>query len=319
MASKQAMKRKQDGTATGVPKSAHRFVGQATPANIGEGRDVGASHSTAHGYLVNINSSDCITLREAAGECARLRVHHATPAIEEAGDAVAAQEATCMMDLIPQHQSLIPTGSTSGNSQPMGAAQEEGPAQPAVVLPPIETAQLQAGGLAFAINAYVAMPPAPPVLEYHNAVVTGAPNLAAGQDMIYPVLDIMHEEANFQPMGVAQEEGSVRPGIAVLPLVGAAAQLIQEGELAPAFDSNAIPAAPPVQDHNAVAAGALNLVAADQDMIHELIPLPQVPAAFDLVEFELGFKEWKHVRLRNDTLKRRSTQEIHDCVLEEDL
>lgn len=308
MASKQAMKRKQDGTATGVLKSADRFVRQATPANIGEGRDVGASHSTAHGYVVNINSSDCITLREAAGECARLRVHHATPAIEEAGDAVAAQEATCMMDLSPQHQSLIPTASNSGNSQPMGAAQEEGPAQPAVVLPPIEAAQLQAGGLALAINAYIAMPPAPPVLEYHNAVVIGAPNLAAGQDMIYPVLDIMHEGANFQPMGVA-----------VLPLVGAAAQLIQEGELAPAFNSNAIPAAPPVQDHNAVAAGALNLIAADQDMIHQLIPLPQIPAALDLAEFEPGFKEWKHVHLRDDTLKRRSTQEIHDYVREEDL
>jgi len=48
--------------------------------------------------------------------------------------------------------------------------------------------------------------------------------------------------------------------------------------------------------------------------------LPQIPAAaLDLAEFEPGFKEWKHVHLRDDTLKRRSTQEIHDYVLEEDL
>lgn len=319
MASKQARKRKQDATTTRVLESAHRFVRQATPANIGEGGDVGASHSTAHGYVVHINSSDCITLREGAGEFAHLRVHQATPAIEEAGDAVAAQEAACMMDLNPQHQSLIPTASNSGNFQLIGAAQEEGPAQPAVVLPPIGTAQVQAGELALAINANIAMPPAPPVLEYHKAVVIGAPNLAADQDIIYPVLNIMHEGETFQPMGVAQEEGRVRPGIAVLPLVGAAAQLIQEGELAPAFNSNAIPAAPPVQDHNAVLAGALNFMAADQDMIHQLIPLPQVPAAFDLVEFEPGFREWKHVDLRDDTLNRQSTHEIHNVVLEEDL
>lgn len=318
MASKQARKRKQVATTIRVLESAQRFVRQATPANIGEGGDVGASHSTAHRYVVHINSSDCITLREGAGEFAHLRVHHATSAIEEAGDAVAAQEVACMMDLNPQHQSLIPTASNSGNFQLMGAAQEEGPAQPAVVLPPIGTAQVQSGELALANNANIAMPPAPPVLEYQKAVVIGAPNLAADQDIIYPVLDIMHEGENFQPMGVAQEESRVRPGIAVLPLVGEAAQLIQ-GEPAPAFNSNAIPAAPPVQDHNAGLAGALNFMAADQDMIHQLIPPPQVPAALDLVEFEPAFKEWKHVYLRDDTLKRQSTQEIHHFVLEEDL
>lgn len=297
MAPKQARKRKQVGTATGVLKSAHRFARQATPANIGERGGVRASYSTAHGYLVNHNSSDRVTVREAVGEFAHLRVHHATPAIEEAGDAVAAQEAVGMMDLNSQHQSLLLTASSSGNFQPKGAAQEGPP-------------QLQAAELALAINANIVIAPAPPVLEYHNAVVTGAPNLAADQDMIHPVLDIMHEGANVQPMGVAQEDGSVRPEIAVLPLVGAAA---------PAFNSNAIPAAPPVQDHNAVLAGALHLMAADQDMTHQLILVPQVPAALDLVEFEPGFKEWKHVHLRDDTLKRQSTQEIHDFVLEEDL
>lgn len=315
MASKQARKRKQVCTGTGVLESKHRRIRQATPDTVGGGGDVGTSHSTAHGYLMK--SSDCVTPSKVTGESPHLPVHHAIPAIEEAGDALAAYEPACMMNLTPRHQRLIrPTASRSGNFQLLAAAQEEGPDQPAVVLLPlVGAAQLQAGELALAINT---MPPAPLVQEYDNAVVTGAPNLAADLDMIHPILHIVNEASNFQPMGAAYEEGPVRSGMAGLPLVAAAAQLIQE--LPPAFDWNAMPAAPPVQDHNTVLAGALSLMAAvHQDMIHQPILLPQVPGALDPVAVASQFKEWKDVNLREDTLKRESTQEIHELLLEEDL